>query len=289
MLSECYDPAIEGAMPSEFEEQSAIQRNYLGRPESPLLEAWAAIQIASAFRTLIEERYFYQKTEVDFPAIVPRVRDAFNEQLEEHQYRQASPGSGFLPWRYGTFEERRASLLEELESREWVMLTRHLCDTAESRPTYDRARQRSHIGGSPETFDVPFLLPSVELKCAKCRAKALVDACLASTPINHFEHPFPRASAGKLEQTFTPITRYGKCRESLSSPLVRRPGKRVHLCGFAPRRVIDPPKNIPEPLKAILADAEQAVAEGDHLAAFYHLRTMMEHHMKARLGIPVEK
>jgi hypothetical protein len=44
---------------------------------------------------------------------------------------------------------------------------------------------------------------------------------------------------------------------------------------------------VPEHLVPILNDSDQAVAEGDTFAGFYHLRTMLEHYLKIRLGIPI--
>lgn len=48
-------------------------------------------------------------------------------------------------------------------------------------------------------------------------------------------------------------------------------------------------KSVPESLGPILSDAEQAVAEGDIFAGFYHLRTILEHYLKHRLRIPIDQ
>jgi hypothetical protein len=75
----------------------------------------------------------------------------------------------------------------------------------------------------------------------------------------------------------------------LYTVLVRRSGGRLHLCGFAPRRKAVPVAGVPDALLPIFSDAEQAVAEGDTYAAFYHLRTMIEHYVKNQLGIPLSE
>src|ERR1700686_4578342 len=53
-----------------------------------------------------------------------------------------------------------------------------------------------------------------------------------------------------------------------------------------PRREPFVPPDAAKGVAYILSDAQQAVAEGDIYAGFYHLRTMLEHHLKARLSIP---
>jgi hypothetical protein len=52
-------------MPSDYEEQIALQGTLISRPESPALEGAAAEAIEEAFRDLIERRYLYQKLTVD--------------------------------------------------------------------------------------------------------------------------------------------------------------------------------------------------------------------------------
>jgi len=58
-------------------------------------------------------------------------------------------------------------------------------------------------------------------------------------------------------------------------------GLRLHLSGFAPRRVQKSKRTLPPALEPILNDANNAVAEGDLYAGFYHLRTVVEHFAKA--------
>jgi len=70
--------------------------------------------------------------------------------------------------------------------------------------------------------------------------------------------------------------------------LVRREGLRLHLSGFAPRRVQKSKRTLPPELEPILNDANNAVAEGDLYAGFYHLRTVVEHFAKLKLGLPLE-
>lgn len=86
-----------------------------------------------------------------------------------------------------------------------------------------------------------------------------------------------------------PIYRCEMCRETIYSILIRRIGLRIHLCGFAPRREPIISQRIPKALNPILSDAEQAVSEGDTYAAFYHLRTLIEHYAKTRLDIAITK
>jgi hypothetical protein len=105
-----------------------------------------------------------------------------------------------------------------------------------------------------------------------------------------FGSAYPRLSPGKkeLEQIFTPAFRCGKCRETIFTTLVHRVGARLHLCGFAPRRELPPLAELSPELRDILSDANQAAAEGDLFAAFYHLRTMVEHYLKTRLKLSLD-
>ncbi|MBK8094780.1 MAG: hypothetical protein IPK32_23135 [Verrucomicrobiaceae bacterium] len=89
-------------------------------------------------------------------------------------------------------------------------------------------------------------------------------------------------------QVYTITYRCEVCRSVLHAVLVRREGMRLHLCGFASRREQRAARSVSKALEPILVDADNAVAEGDLFAGYYHLRTMLEHYMKCCLGIGVE-
>jgi hypothetical protein len=74
------------------------------------------------------------------------------------------------------------------------------------------------------------------------------------------------------------------CRQSIYTIVIRRIGGRLQLCGFAPRRPVELAAGLPDGLAQILSDADQAIAEGDTHGAYYHLRTLIEHYQKRRLG-----
>jgi hypothetical protein len=68
-------------MPSNYEEQIALQGTLISRPESPALEGAAANAIEEAFQELIERRYLYQKLTVDFGRIDAAVKQAVDEAM----------------------------------------------------------------------------------------------------------------------------------------------------------------------------------------------------------------
>ena len=138
---------------------------------------------------------------------------------------------------------------------------------------------------SADQIPVQFHLPAVQIFCpSSCKATTTFVAQISSK-YSPFGSPFPYTGTTGTEQVFVPVYRCEVCRSATYTLLVRRTGTRLHLCGFAPRRSPQPSRSVPDSVKPILSDAEQAIAEGDVYAAFYHLRTMIEHYLKQRLAI----
>jgi hypothetical protein len=276
-------------MPSDFEEQLGLQSSYLERPVSPSLEASGATAIATAFRELIETKYLYQKVTVDFSGVGSSVASELKKRPRTFGKTERIPASILAtpmvgPLTREQFDKQLPGLLDELARRPWELHTRHLGDD----PSVTKFHQASRGTARPlqshaSSADLRFYLPSVDLRCFGCKKVSIFNPLGASCR-HHFDSPYPRDTAKGKEQVFEPVYRCEKCRQVLHTILVRRLGLQLHLCGFAPRRESLASESVPDDLAPILSDAEQAVAEGDTFAAFYHLRTLIECHLKMRLA-----
>lgn len=277
-------------MSSNFEEEIALQGMMISRPESPALEGAAAKAIEEAFRELIERRYLYQKLTVDLAEVDAAVKKAIDEATKRAVTPGAGAPGGHVSRPIPASSERLAELRSEIEKRPWRLVTRHVGDN----PTSAEIRRTARLGGQPlgtpgDEMNLRFYLPAVQLRCpGRCKGNGTFVA-LGSSSDSCFDSPYPRQGNIGTEQIFVPIYRCEMCRETIYTILIRRAGLRLHLCGFAPRREQSASERVPELLVPILGDADQAVAESDTYAAFYHLRTMLEHYLKTRLGIAISE
>ena len=272
-------------MLGEYEEQIALKGTRLGRPESPALEGAASKAIEDAFRELIEKRYFYQKIAVDLEDMDAAIKAAIVlARIQAGRSIGPERGPGPTP---GT-PERLAELHGEIRDRPWRLATRHLGDDPSMTEIHRFARVGAQpVGTDANDMNLHFYLPAVRLRCpGPCNSLTTFTA-LASSTDSAFGSPYPRKITGGTEQIFTPVYRCEMCRKTIYTILVRRVGLRLHLCGFAPRREPLAVKSVPDELLPILNDAEQAVAEGDLYAGFYHLCTMLEHYLKGKLAMPI--
>ncbi len=232
--------------------------------------------IELAFRALIEGSYLYQKVAVNF--------DEAEEQLLA-VLRVRDPNSLVkTPERAHAADAKK--LRAEFEKRPWKLMTRHLGDDGMTVEINRIARTGTHPMGTPaDQIPVRFHLPAVQIYCpGPCKTLTAFGALLSSDA-SGFGGPFPRNTGKGVEQNFVPVYRCEICRTMIYTLLVRRIGARLHLCGFAPRRETVLARVVPQHIRNILSDAEQAIAENDLFAAFYHLRTMLEHYLKERLRI----
>jgi hypothetical protein len=272
-------------MLDDYAEQIALNGTRLGRPESPGLEGAASKAVENAFRELIEDRYFYQKVTVDLTDMDAAIKKSV--QQTEIELSQSGPGPG--PVRYPTpaTPKRLQEFRSEVGARPWRLATRNLGDNPRTAEISSYARAGAQpLGTDAKDLNLHFYLPAVRLQCASCKGRMTFTA-LPSSDDSEFCSPYPRKLPAGTEQIFTAVYRCEMCREAIYTILIRRIRLRLHLCGFAPRREPLPFKSVPEQLLPILNDAEQAVAEGDLYAGFYHLRTMLEHYLKTKLGMPI--
>ena len=270
-------------MPPNFNEQIGLQRSYTSRRESPLLEGAAARAIEDAFRELLEARYLYQKVTVDLDSVEEAVKPLVTPPPEE--LSRSVPNGTAAAWKQ-RLPGHLKSLRAEVEKRPWQPATRHEGDNPQFREIHRTARAGGVAIGTPtEKMPIHFYFPNVQIGCGICKRVCLFLAHVSSAGFS-LESFYPKYADKGTEQVYQPLYRCEHCRTMLHTVLVQRVGVRLHLCGFAPRREPFATRDVPESLKPTLADAEQAVAEGDVFAGFYHLRTLLEHYLKQRLSVP---
>jgi hypothetical protein len=244
-------------------EEINIQHCLAGRPESPALETTARLAVEGAMRELVTNKLLYQKVEVDLGGLPAALKKAGVEITAE----------------------KLAELQREVSLRPWKLETRHFGDD----PRTAEILRFASVGCQPlETEqgnrNLHFYVPSVPLWCRVCKRETTFIGIVGSSE-QGLGHQYPRRSDRGTEQVYTITYRCEVCRSVLHAVLVRREGMRLHLCGFAPRREQRAARSVPKALEPILMDADNAVAEGDLFAGYYHLRTMLEHHIKGSLGI----
>lgn len=260
------------------------------RPESPALEIEGGRAIEKAFRELIQTKYLYQKQEVDLASLRAPVENSVNAALGCWVTPSIGGGGPSGPKPVKVTQERFAVLCKEVAMRPWILGTRHKGDS-----DTDRSISKAASMGIPQPLSSPyddmnmgFLLPSVQLQCrGECKSEKTFSAHFKSRG-NPFSQPPGFVKADETEQLFFPIYRCEGCSKFVYTLLVKRKGLKIHLCGISPRRPIKVSDKIPEALSPILMDAEQSVAENDVFAALYHLRTLIEHYVKWRLGVPLK-
>ena len=259
------------------------------RPESPALEIEGGRAIEKAFRELIQTKYLYQKQEVDLAPLRAPVENSVNTALGYWVTPKIGGGpSGPKPVKVTS--ERFTVLCKEVAMRPWLLGTRHKGDSDTDR-TISRAASMGisqPLNSAYDDMHMGFLLPSVQLQCqGECKSEKTFSGHFMSRG-NPFSQPPGARKGDETEQLFFPIYRCEGCSKFVYTLLVKRKGLKLHLCGISPRRPLKVSNKIPEALSPILQDAEQSVAENDVFAAFYHLRTLIEHFVKGRLGVPLK-
>lgn len=241
-----------------FSKYPEIKDSMLGRPQSPAAEDLMRDGIHDALKALMEESYLYRNRTIDLAPILKL-------------------GDKVFP---------AAALEDEFQHRPWSPYSRNRGFTKGEVQIMSGEGGTDAIGTPPRDKRLTFILPTVTTWCAACKGHHLHDS------IPHIEfspyHLNPEAiKEASGRQSFLLNYQCHRCKGSLLTFMVRREKAKLQLCGRSEPYFPEVPGEIPTAVRKIYADAVGAVACGDLSGGFYHLRTLMEHHMKAACGIPL--
>lgn len=276
-----------------YEEEIGIQGVLPGREESPTMERTTRLQIEAAFRLLVETKTLYQNVEIDVQPVekeLESIGELIKKHYETERFKGGVTQKQIDKIRIESAEmwaKRKAAVLAEVPHRPWRLKTLHISDDQKEQSVIVMASQ-----GLSQPLETPlldreicFIAPSAQLYCGKCKREASFEALHASSTRPGLGNPFPRLSGGKREQLYLIYYRCVMCRDQIHGVLVRRRGCKLTLCGFAPRKQQQATRKLKKNLVAILENANDAVAEGDLYAGFYHARTLLEHYLRDRQGL----
>jgi hypothetical protein len=230
----------------------------IGRPQTPRVELMMQELIYDAIKSLIEESYLYRSRRIDIAAILTQADAKWTKE----------------------------SLEMEFQHRPWIPWSQNRGFTHGERQLFQHGRGCDPLGTPPERMSLTFVIPTVKTWCPKCQQATVHDS------IPHIEfspyHLNPEAIAEPLgTQNFLFNMMCQECKSPPTTFMVRREFLKVQLCGRSHLFLPQPPNEVPKALRAIYRDAVGAVACGDLFGAFYHLRTLMEHHMKSEVGLAI--
>jgi hypothetical protein len=230
----------------------------IDRPQTPLAELTMQELIYDAIKALMEESYLYRSRRVDIRAILA---------LAESRWTTAS-------------------LETEFQHRPWTPWSQNRGFTHGERQLFQHGTGGEPLGTPPERMSLAFIIPTVKTWCSKCQEITVHDS------IPHLEfspyHLNLEAIAEPLGiQNFLFNMMCQECKSPPTVFMIRREFLKVQLCGRSHPFLPQPPTEIPKGIRAIFKDAVGAAACGDVFGAFYHLRTLMEHHMKTELAIEI--
>jgi hypothetical protein len=237
-----------------------IQQAHVGRKQSPDAERLMGKSIHDVLTTLLGESYLYQNRSVDVGAIVAKADENYSA----------------------------AALEDEFTHRPWIPYSRNRGFTSAERNITNLRLGRDPLGAPLREMHLTFVLPTIETWCSTCRSRELHDS------IPHLElspyHLNPEAIEEPLGvQTFLFNYQCHKCKSPPVTFMVRREHLKLQLCGRSKPYFPVVPREIPKSLRLIYSASVAAAACGDLAAGFYHLRTLLEHHMKAACVIPTQE
>ena len=138
---------------------------------------------------------------------------------------------------------------------------------------------RAQLRGAMLDVPVQARVPDAELDCFMCKSKKLF-RCEALDLLY-------RREVEECEQIFSLLYQCHECEKFRIAFQLVRVGLKLQLTGrslaYRPKVSADWAKSV----RKIAQDALAAVGEGDLAAGYYHLRTAIEHDMKARVNIPL--
>lgn len=220
-----------------------------GRPDSPAVEYAFQDRLSAAIALLLESKGLYQNV---------RIESSFAASFSKPDALVAE------------FSKRPI----ELNSR----------GEAELGGSFGRAGGVP-IGTPNDEMPVGCYLPNINLTCHGCNADSSFLSLRCSAQ-SRWNDPYPILGA-ETEQVFSLTYQCATCRKAVITYQLFRRGLRFQVTGrtvaFRPKLAKDWPKDITE----IVTDSLVAAAENDVPAAYYHLRTAIEFHLKNALSIPI--
>lgn len=213
-----------------------------------------AALIESAIATLLSSKHLYQNVEIDLSSITKLAdKDYPSEKLEREfkarPWRPSSKNTGYT------------------EVQKLAMQHANACTQPIQTPLNE--------------LNVDFTIPTIETWCSNCKKVVHHD----STPYRP-QNAFPSIADSENNPAGSQIFVFDfqcvACKEPPIKFVVSRKKNKVQLCGRSEPLVKPAPAFIPKSVRNIYLDALAAANCGDVYAGFYHLRTLLEHHMKAK-------
>lgn len=230
----------------------------IGRPQSPKVELLMQELIYDTLKELMEQSYLYRSRRIDISQIIAQ---------------------GDKDWSADSLET-------EFQQRPWIPWSQNRGFTHGERQMFQHAEGCDPLGTPPERMQLAFVIPTVVTWCFRCERTTVHDS------IPHIEfspyHLNPEAIAEPVgSQNFLFNMMCQECKSPPTTFMVRREFLKVQLCGRSHPFLPQPPNEVPKAMRNIFKDGVGAAACGDVFGAFYHLRTLMEHHMKTELGLAI--
>lgn len=243
-----------------FSKDPEIKDATLVRSQSPGAEDLMRDAIHDNVKAMLEESYLYRNRTIDLGPIL-KLADT---------------------------KHTAASLEDEFSHRPWSPYSRNRGFTSTEESIMKHAGGTDALGTPARQMRLTFILPTVRTWCAACKSHELHDSIphVEFSPY-HLNHHEIRDVLGT--QRFLFNYRCHRCKGELLVFMVRREKLKLQLCGRSRPYFPEIPAEIPKALHAIYADAVAAAACNDLSAAFYHTRTLLEHHMKAVCGLRLDE
>ena len=217
--------------------------------------------IESSIAQLLSTKHLYQNIEIDLSRIKKLGDEKYTPEKLEAEFRQ----------------------------RPWLPASKNTGYTQHERLIRSTAMSGTQpIGTALNDLNVPFTIPTIETSCDKCGKFIHHDSIpyLASSPY-HLNPEAVKEPRGC--QTFVFDFQCVACKGAPLKFIVTRTFNKIQLCGRSKVLAIAPPAFIPPKLRRIYSEALASANCGDIYAGFYHLRTLLEHHMKASCSIEMEE
>ena len=231
------------------------------RKQSPQAEEVMAQLIESSIAQLLSTKHIYQNIEIDLSRIKKLGDEKHTPEKLEYEFR-------LRPW------------LPASKNTGYTQRERLITSTAMSgtQPTETALND----------LNVLFTIPTIETSCAKCGKFVHHDSIpyLASSPY-HLNPEAVKEPRGC--QTFVFDFQCVACKGAPLKFIVTRTFNKIQLCGRSKVLEIPPPEFIPKKLRLIYSEAVASANCGDIYAGFYHLRTLLEHHMKTSCSIEMSE